>query len=93
MLIEQVDGNNGPREWWHHRWFTIICICFLVVAILAVILTSVLKFIILAPKKQDIIMATIRSSTGTSPSPTTTLPSSTTPLTTFATTVQQSANG
>ncbi|CAF2347128.1 unnamed protein product [Rotaria sp. Silwood2] len=68
MLSEQVNGNNVPRKWWHHRWFTIICICFVVVAILGVILTLVLKFAILAPKKRDITTATSPSSTET-PSP------------------------
>ncbi|CAF4752721.1 unnamed protein product [Rotaria sp. Silwood2] len=102
MLSEQVNGNNVPRKWWHHRWFTIICICFVVVAILGVMLTLVLKFAILAPKKRDITTATSPSSTetpsppsstGTLSSPTATTASTTattTLLATAGTTTQQS---
>ncbi|CAF4702117.1 unnamed protein product, partial [Rotaria sp. Silwood2] len=99
MFSEQVNENNAPQKWWHRRWFTILCICFIGVAMLAVILTLVLKFAILVPKKQDITTATLSSSTATATPPIatttsstamTTSPTATTPLTTTATTTQQS---
>ncbi|CAF3839292.1 unnamed protein product [Rotaria sp. Silwood1] len=63
VFIEQVNENNEQCKWWHHRWFKIICICFIIVAIVAIVLSLVLKFVIFAPKKQDITTATLPSPT------------------------------
>ncbi|CAF2903503.1 unnamed protein product [Rotaria sp. Silwood2] len=78
MHNEHVSENNRLRKLWRHRWFKIICISFIVITILAVTFSMILKFVILAPKKDMPITSTTSSSSTTN-----------TPLTTVTTTDKQ----
>ena len=76
LAYSEYDAeNNGPRKWWHHRWAKIIGISLIILIIVAVTLSLVLKFVILAPTKPETTATIV------------TLPS----LTTTTTTIQQSS--
>ncbi|CAF4415375.1 unnamed protein product [Rotaria sp. Silwood2] len=89
--IGHTTRNNRPRKWWHHRWFKIICISFIILTIFAVTLSLLLKFVILAPKKPDSITTTTTSAAvttiSTSLSSTSTSTSTSTPTLTSISTL------
>ncbi|CAF0842747.1 unnamed protein product [Adineta steineri] len=88
--IEEVRSN----KWWHHRWFKIACLCFIILSVLTITLVLLLKFVILVPEELDSTttttttlstVTTTSTSTSTSTSTTTTT-TTTTPSTTTSTT-------
>jgi flagellar basal body-associated protein FliL len=53
VYSENAVENNGAQKWWHNRRIRIIGISFIVVAIIAVVLSLVLTLAIPASKKPE----------------------------------------
>jgi len=51
VFSESIIKNNGPNKWWHRRWVKTICICFIILTIVAITLSFVLKRNVFAPRK------------------------------------------
>lgn len=70
---ESDTENNEPRKWYHRRWVKTICICFVILTIIAIIFSLLLKLNVLTPKKSKTTITTT-SSTQTTVISTTSIP-------------------
>ena len=65
MYSEYTTIVNGKPKCWHHRWFRAICFSLIALAILAVALSLLLKFVIFTPDQSESAIITAPSSTPT----------------------------
>ncbi|CAF1036100.1 unnamed protein product [Adineta steineri] len=97
VYSECVTGNIEAHKWWHRRWVKIVGISLGFLIILSITLALVLKFVVLAPKQAETLIATSVTETVSSlPSTTSTtsmtatvsaLPSSSTRTTSVTSTI------